>query len=150
MGETHLVDFEPCFCVYLSGSCSHGDLGDCMTGLFERLIESEPEAELIEAPRVYYTSWTTEGVTIEAAFPVDPATVEGKAESKTYPGGKALVAVHNGSYGTLHETWKFLWQEFEKQGLKQAGSCWDSYITDPEEEPDPSLWITQLYIPIAE
>lgn len=149
MIDAQVVEVDPCFCVFLAGSCTHADLGDCITGLYERLIEAEPEAELVEAPRVYYTSWTTEGVTIEAAFPVDPETVEGKAESRTYPGGKALVGVHNGPYGTLHESWRGLWDEFEKRGLKQAGSCWDSYITDPEEEPDPSLWVTQIYIPIA-
>lgn len=148
MIETQIVEVEPCFCLFLAGSCQHEDLGDCVSGLYERLIEAEPEAELIEAPRVYYTTFTEEGVTIEAAFPVEPSSVTGQAASKTYPGGQVLMGIHNGSYANLHESWGYMWKAFGALNVKQRGDCWDSYVTDPNEEPDPSMWVTELCIPI--
>lgn len=148
MIETQIVDVEPCFCLFLAGSCRHEDLGDCISGLYSRLIDAEPEAELIEAPRVYYTNWTEEGVSIEAAFPVEPSSVTGVAATKTYPGCKALMGIHIGPYATLHESWGYLWKAHSALNLKQIGECWDSYVTDQDEEPDQSLWITELCIPI--
>jgi effector-binding domain-containing protein len=35
------------------------------------------------------------------------------------------------------------------QGRRPASTMWEVYLTDPEEEPDPARWRTEVYWPVG-
>jgi effector-binding domain-containing protein len=148
--QVEFVDCEECVALVSGATCRHTELGPVITGLFQKMVTANPEAELISYPRVYYTLWETETCAVEAAFPVEPTTVAGEGTSlKTYPGGRAVMATHTGPYETMSETWMALWEWVsENKQQPEEAPPWDVYVTDPGQEPDSSKWVTELYIPL--
>ena len=37
-----------------------------------------------------------------------------------------------------------------ENAYKATGGVWESFVTDPSKEQDPSKWQTKLFLPIAE
>ena len=88
--------------------------------------------------------------TIEAGCVLASATPgQGDVEAAMLPAGSAAVAMHAGSYDTLSETYAEMERWMEKNGLTPGGAPWESYITDPAEQPDPANWRTEVYWPVA-
>ncbi|MCE9560320.1 MAG: GyrI-like domain-containing protein [Armatimonadetes bacterium] len=149
--QVEFVDCEECVALVSGATCGHAELGPVITGLFQKLVEANPEAVLISFPRVYYTLWEKESCAVEAAFPVEETTVPGGGtQLKTYPGGRAVMATHVGPYDTMSETWMALW-EWVSENKQQPAEAppWDVYVTDPGQEPDPLKWVTEIYIPLV-
>lgn len=66
---------------------------------------------------------------------------------KTYAGKVARVE-HRGTYESTQYSWEALEKYIAENSLIKNGDPWETYVTDPESEPDPSKWITELYWPI--
>lgn len=71
----------------------------------------------------------------------------------TLPGGKYAKFVHKGPYAQLEKTWKLI-EEWEKQNGefqldKTPGACFESYVTDPQKEPDQSKLITEIFYKVS-
>jgi len=58
------------------------------------------------------------------------------------------VTVHVGPYDTLSSTYEALQAWIETQGRTPATAMWEVYLTDPDQEPDPSKWRTEVYWPV--
>ncbi len=65
------------------------------------------------------------------------------------PGGDVAVAVHLGPYESLDETSRALARWAEGRGRTGSGPGWQVYVTDPGQEPDRSLWRTDVFLPLA-
>lgn len=102
-----------------------------------------------DAPCVYYLEW--EGhAKVECVVPVAEGTPPGGgATVKTFAPTEAFMGTHVGSYSALKDTWTALWAEIERLGLQPAGPPWERYVTNPEEEPDTSKWVTEVYVPVT-
>ena len=88
---------------------------------------------------------------LEAGLPVAPPVVgDDKVKASVLPGGRCAVATHVGPYELLSATHQRLHQFVADQGEKAAGPPWESYLTDPGDEPDPSKWKTLVVIPLEE
>ncbi len=88
---------------------------------------------------------------MECALPVEEEVQvsDDRIVFKTISSGKAVKAVHMGSYHLLEDTHNTVNQYISDQGLQAAGAPYEIYITDPSDEPDTSKWITQVYYPIT-
>ncbi len=64
------------------------------------------------------------------------------------PGGDAIKAEHYGPYDQLHVTHESIWGYVQEIGRAPNGGPIERYITDPEAEPDPSKWLTEIYLPL--
>jgi effector-binding domain-containing protein len=86
-----------------------------------------------------------ETVDVEAGFPVD-TTIDpaGNVVPGSLPAGKVLEIVHVGSYDTMHRSYSELERYFVHAGLEPGSIMWESYLSDPETEPDPTSWRTQI------
>ena len=62
---------------------------------------------------------------------------------------RAAKYVHVGHYDGLMEAWQNAWVEFEHSSLIAGGAPFEVYQTDPELEPDPNRWVTEIFIPLA-
>ncbi|HZW00387.1 MAG TPA: GyrI-like domain-containing protein [Candidatus Deferrimicrobium sp.] len=84
------------------------------------------------------------GAAVSAPFPGD-----GDVTASHVGGCEAAVGVHVGPYDTLHETSGAVLAWVAAQGRTPSGPMWEVYLTDPEQEPDPSKWQTEIYWPVA-
>jgi effector-binding domain-containing protein len=89
-------------------------------------------------------------VDVEAGFPVSAAVAaEGEVVPGTLPAGEAVEAVHVGPYDRLRDTYADVQAWMAEHHLSAGPQMWESYLSDPEREPDPSHWRTLVVVPTA-
>jgi len=67
------------------------------------------------------------------------------------PKQKALKTTLKGNYTNLPKAWEAAMQHITDNGLEQsAEKPFEIYTNDPGNFPNPSDWITEIYIPIKE
>jgi effector-binding domain-containing protein len=88
---------------------------------------------------------------IEAGLPVVLA-VPGKGEvaASNLPGGPAAVTVHIGPYQRMEPAYDALATWMAERGVHSNGPAWEIYFTDPDEQPDPANWRTEIVQPFEE
>lgn len=86
-----------------------------------------------------------------AAIPVlnmpDDLELSGRIQSDTTYAGRAIKAVHVGSYSTSNNTYDALMNYIEENGLEINGYSWEEFINDPAEVEESEL-ITHIYFPV--
>src|SRR4051794_27270643 len=102
--------------------------------LFGRLAELGVEP--VGPPYIRYLRAGAE-LELELGIPVGPDA----GQSSGLPGGRAAVLRHVGPFSGLRDACARL---HEWAGERAAGPFWESYVTNPREEPDSALWITDL------
>ncbi|CAN7525845.1 GyrI-like domain-containing protein [Terrabacter sp. LjRoot27] len=89
-------------------------------------------------------------VDVEAGFPVaSRITAAGDVEPGTLPAGRAVEVVHVGPFDTMGETYGELQRWMGERGLRPGPDVWESYLTDPERQPDPATWRTVIHWAVA-
>ena len=85
----------------------------------------------------------------EVGFPVlRPAPDIGRVVAGRLPGGRVASVVHVGPYDGLAQTYGLLTRWLGELGLRTTGSMWEVYWSDPETDPDPETWRTEIFTPI--
>lgn len=98
---------------------------------------------------------------VEAGFPVAAvAEGDGKIVAGVLPAGRYATVTHTGHPDELLDVTRELLEWAAGQGLKwdmtktERGERWgcrlENYLTNPEEEPDMSKWVTQLAFRLAD
>lgn len=100
-------------------------------------------------PFGWYVGMPAQQVDVSAGFPVagDIHTPDGGVEVLERPGGRALVAVHVGSYDTLADTWATVDRFAVTAGLPLRHDAWEEYLSEPTG--DPSTWRTRVVRPLG-
>jgi hypothetical protein len=103
--------------------------------LFGRLADLGVEAT--GPPYIRYLR-TGEELELELGIPA-------AGQDSGLPGGRAAVLRHVGPYAGLREACERLqaWA-----GERADGPFWESYVTNPREEPDSSRWVTEIFLPL--
>lgn len=97
-----------------------------------------------------YYGTPTAVVDVEAGFPVAAAIVPaGGVVPGALPGGKVVEAIHIGPYDTMEETYAEIERYVADAGLTPGAVMWESYLSDPETEPDPATWRTRICWPVS-
>lgn len=133
-------------------SSSKEEIGETMSQAFPKVFHAITEAGVAPAgpPLARYFTFGGPSIDFECAIPVaTPLAGEGEVQPGQIGGGEAAVARHVGPYDTIGQTWQALMGWLEAQGRKPAGPGWESYVTDPSEELDPTKWETELCQPVA-
>jgi AraC family transcriptional regulator len=118
--------------------------GIALAGLpFTRYIDMGPELITMEPGMC---------VAPGAEIGSDPAgtqtSAEGEVVSSILPGGPVAGTIHTGPYDQLPNAYAAVEQWIKSQGFTPAGAPWESYLTDPGEQPDPKDWKTEVLWPI--
>jgi effector-binding domain-containing protein len=90
---------------------------------------------------------TGEEMDVELGVPIAADTTPA-VKSTVLPGGPTAVYVYVGPYDGLCAAWGQFRDWVSRQGREQDGPFWESYVTDPRSEPDPSQRLTELYMPL--
>ncbi len=64
------------------------------------------------------------------------------------PGGIAIRALHFGDYAVIEETHDQIDSYAKYYGYEITGYPWEIYVTNPNEEPDTTKWVTEVYYPV--
>jgi effector-binding domain-containing protein len=101
-------------------------------------------------PFGFYPRMPGDTVAVVVGFPVaGPITADGGVEPFTLPGGRVVTGTHVGPYETLGQTYEQLMAWTRAEGLTLAEGMWESYLSDPKSEPDPTAWRTLIAWPLA-
>lgn len=97
-----------------------------------------------------YYGMPAETIDVEAGFPVATAIAPaGNVRPGTLPGGRCVEAIHVGPYDTMKQTYAEVERYVADAGLTPSAVVWESYLSDPQVEPDPSSWRTLICWPVA-
>jgi AraC family transcriptional regulator len=123
-------------------------MGDCFDALGR--FFGERRIPFAGPPFAFYHSWSDAETVMDVGFPVPPGTAgEGRIRAVTLPGGRIVTGTHVGPYDKIVETYKAMEAWMKANGLAPAAHMWETYMTDPQMEPDPSKWVTRLFWPVA-
>lgn len=97
-----------------------------------------------------YRGRPTDVVDVEAGFPAyAPIAPSGDVLPGSLPGGRVVEATHVGSYDTIHNTYADVERFMAEGGLTPGNVMWECYLTDPQRQPDPATWRTQICWPVS-
>jgi effector-binding domain-containing protein len=85
---------------------------------------------------------------VEAGFPVF-VVIEGKEDvfASELPGGHTAHLWHIGPYENMEADYHALSEWIAARHGKPYGGPWEVYHSDPQKEPDPATWRTEIYMP---
>jgi effector-binding domain-containing protein len=85
---------------------------------------------------------------VEAGFPVEvEIAAEGEVEASTLPAGPVAATWHLGPYDNIGPAYEALAEWVERHGGVIETDAWEVYYSDPNEQPDPATWRTELVQP---
>ncbi len=93
----------------------------------------------------YHQKRPTDIFDFEVGFPVSqPITAASRVKMSKLPAVKVVRTIYQGGYEGLGAAWGEFCQWIEAEGLNVQESLWECYLTDPESNPDPDTWRTEL------
>lgn len=131
--------------------CRPEDISATMGEAFGRIFAAVGQAGATPAGPVFtrYFEFGPESVDFECGVAVAaPFPGLGDVQPGELGGGEAAVGLHIGPYDSLHVTYSQMQAWIVAQGRRPASTMWEVYLTDPEEEPDPARWRTEVYWPV--
>ena len=131
--------------------CRPEAISAAMGESFGKVFAAIGKAGAIPAGPVFarYFDFGREDVDFECgAVVAAPLPGDGEVQAGELGGGEAAVGVHTGPYDTLHETYSAMRAWIAGQGRAPSTVMWEVYLSDPEHEPDPSKWQTEVYWPV--
>jgi effector-binding domain-containing protein len=141
-------ELEPQVAAVKTASTTAAGLGAVIDKTFPALFGelASKDIEPVGPPFVRYVN-TGEEMEVELGIPVASDTTPA-VKTIVLPAGPTAVYVYLGDYDGLPDAWKQFGEWVARQGREQDGPFWESYVTDPRKEPDPSQRITELYMPL--
>jgi effector-binding domain-containing protein len=133
-------------------SCPPDGISAAMGPALGRVFESVGRAGGVPAGPVFarYLSFSDERIDFECGIVVQaPFAGDGEVHASDLGGCEAAVGVHVGPYETLQETYAAMEAWIAEQGRQPGPVMWEIYLTDPESEPDPARWRTEVVWPVA-
>ena len=150
-GEVEIRDVHPREAAVVSISMPPAGISEALGGAFGEVAGAMERAGVgLAGPP--FTRYRAFGPVIEAeaGFPVmRPAPDVGRVHPGQLPGGRVASIVHIGPYDTLEATYNVLTQRLAAMGHQPIGPMWEIYWSDPEAEPDPATWRTEILVPIG-
>lgn len=87
-------------------------------------------------------------IDVQAGFPVvTPVAGEGRIVPSSLPAGPVAITTHYGPYDRLVAAYDAIATWLKEHGYEPAGPHWEIYYTDPNAEPNPTKWRTDLVMP---
>lgn len=133
----------------LRASLPAAQLGAWLPGAYQQIVAylAATGAAPDGPPFARYT-FHDDLVDVEAGFPVSTSVAgNGRVTPSSLPGGPAAVTTHYGPYDGLTVAFDAIADWLKDHGHEADGPHWEVYYTDPQAEPDPARWRTDLFAP---
>jgi effector-binding domain-containing protein len=141
---------------YVEASCGKDEreIAATMASAYARVSSFLNRNGLDQAgpPLTINHEWGDAGYRFDAALPLTRVPdvrvpVDSPVRVKSTYAGRALRAVHRGSYTTMAATYEQLFSCAAAYGYERAGSPWDEFVTDPTDVPAAEP-VTNVYLPV--
>jgi effector-binding domain-containing protein len=100
-------------------------------------------------PFTKYTAYSETSVEFETGVPVaTPFAGVDDVVPGEIGGCEAAVALHVGPYDAIGATYGALQAWIEARGRTPSKVMWERYLSDPQTDPDPSTWRTEVVWPL--
>lgn len=139
--------------LFIRRSIERSEIADTITDCLEALASYSKSSGLEPCgpPFSRYPEMREKRITIEIGMPFPtPVPGHGEIEPGFLQSGPAALAIHEGNYDRLEETYEAMADWILANRMSRVGAPWESYVTDPEQLPDPADWRTEVYWPIAD
>lgn len=144
--------------IYQTTACRFEDISVKVPELMSNVgaYAKENNIAMAGAPFTLYHRWDEEqGTTmLSCGIPTTEKIIitEGDILTGQLPPFKAVKTTLTGDYKNLTETWEKTMAYIKQYQLEidQEGPMLEYYITDPGQEPNPALWVTETFIAIKE
>lgn len=149
--EVGLVDLQPQTVLLMRGSLPMAELPQFFDRAFPAVAQAmgEQGVPFIGPPVGVYFGVPAESVQVGAGFPIPgPMSASGELAVETLPGGRAAQVTHVGSYDSMMGTYDVLMTWMREQGLESAEVMWETYLTEPTPDGDPSAMRTLITWPV--
>lgn len=119
--------------------------GRLMAGLAQRGVQpaGPPFARYVDVSDD--TAWRI-AIGVPVASPIDTTD---EVYAGELPGGRAVVAVHHGSYDGIGVAWAAATDWTRTEGLSTASPPWESYVVSDMDGSDPEATVTEIVLPLA-
>lgn len=134
----------------VAGTKKVAEIGPWLGEAYHSVIETMREQGALPAgpPFARYHQMGGGEFEVEAGFPTSaPITDSGRVKASTLPGGQVARTVHVGPYDGMESTYEAVFSWIAEQGGQPSGDPWEVSLTDPQENPDPSSWRTEIVVP---
>lgn len=122
-------------------------IGDAIGEIEARMAEAG--VDVAGPPFARYLGFSPTCIEAEIGCPVwRPAPHAGRVFPGRLPGGRAASVVHVGPYDGLEHTYDRLQAWLAAAGIAATGPMWEVYWSDPQSEPDPATWRTEILVPL--
>ena len=130
---------------------SIADLGRLMEREFGHIMTALAHQGLYPTgpPVAIYHSWSEDSVDVELGFPIvgEFQEADGVFPSEL-PAGKVASTIFVGRYEDIEKAYEAIQAWAKENGLELAEMMWERYFTSPEEEPDLSKHVTEVFWPV--
>jgi effector-binding domain-containing protein len=79
----------------------------------------------------------------------DPVAAAGRVTNGQLPAATVARTIYHGPYEGLPSAWTEFNAWIAAEGRTAGPSLWQTYVTDPAANPDPTTWLTELTRPLA-
>ena len=91
----------------------------------------------------------TDTFDFELSVPVSgPVVAAGRVQPGEWPAMRVARTVHHGPYEGLPEAWGEFMAWIDANSHTLASDLWECYLTNPDSNPDPATWQTELNQPL--
>jgi effector-binding domain-containing protein len=150
--EIEVKDLEPRPTVVIRATAPRSKLPQMFPELLGELFGyvGEVGVQPSGGPFARFFGAREESIDFEIGVPV-AGTVAGRGRiaSGELPGGSVAVTWHIGPYDGLADAYEAIEGWMRETGRESAGPMWEIYHSDPEREPDPASWRTEVCWPIS-
>lgn len=102
-------------------------------------------------PFARYHRRDADRITVEAGFPVVTAIeASGDVQPSYLPGGPAATTMHTGPYEEIAPAYAALASWVRDHGGTPEGDAWEIYLGNPDRQPDPVNWRTEVIQPYGQ
>lgn len=144
------------FYIYNTVSCKIPDMPKHIQQMMPKLGDyaMKNNIQMAGAPFNYYHKWDIANNTVmfSCCIPTTSKIISKEADILTgqLQPFKAIKTTLQGNYVNLREAWETTMTYIEKNGLiaDENGPSLESYINDPMQTPNPSNWLTEIYVAI--
>ncbi|MDB5100041.1 MAG: AraC family transcriptional regulator [Cyanobacteria bacterium RYN_339] len=149
-------DFEikilaPRFALAQTSHTTRPEIGATLGRIFPAVMERLTQLGVrpTGAPYARYLTMSEQGFDLEGGLPVDQPVAAGDGFlAVELPGGTFGFTIHEGPYEGLPAAHEALGAWLQADGWLPAGAPWESYVTDPADDPDATTWKTEIFMPV--
>ena len=149
--EPHITELEAATTAYIPLTIPREKMPEVFGPAVQELVQTltDQEIEITGPMFAHHLDMKPDTFTFEAGFPVArrvrPA---GRVKAGKRPAVKVARTVYQGPYDGLPDAWGEFHAWVEKSGLDWAPDIWECYVINPDSDPNPTNWRTELNRPL--